>query len=152
MGSRARPGETAPAIFAHDNAIVASEVAAEIVNNARGLVYERIHTLMAAGEDEEVERLKAGPAKRLFDLLESLDDRDPTHIRSTIATWGPLICDDASPRVSNCGITGLDHEESGMPGRRKPTIRQIRQMFRLGLRWPAPMRRTGSPANVNIEK
>lgn len=91
-----RAGETAPAIFAHDDAIVASVVAAEIVNNACSLVYERIHTLMAAGEDEEVERLKAGPAKRLFGLLESLDNRDPTHIQSVIATWGSLIRDEAA--------------------------------------------------------
>lgn len=95
-GEQGQARETMPAIFADDDAIVASEVAAEIVNNARGLVYERIHTLMAVDEDEEVERLKAGPAKRLFDLLESLDHRNQTHVRSTIATWGPLVCDEAA--------------------------------------------------------
>ena len=89
-------GETMTAIFAHDDAIVASDVAAEIVNNVRGLVYERIHKLMAAGKEEKVERLQVGPAKRLFDLLGSLDHRDLAHIQSVIATWGPLLRDEAA--------------------------------------------------------
>lgn len=95
-GEQGQAGETVRTIFAHDDAIVASDVAAEIVNNVRGLVYERIHKLMAAGEDEEVERLKAGPAKRVFDLLESLGHRDVAHIQSVIATWEPLLRDEAA--------------------------------------------------------
>ena len=95
-GEQGQAGETVRTIFAHDDAIVTSDVAAEIVNNARGLVYERIHKLVAAGEEEEVERLKAGPAKCLFDLLGSLDHRDLAHIQSVIATWGPLLRDEAA--------------------------------------------------------
>jgi hypothetical protein len=93
---RDQAGETVPPIYANYDAIVASEVASEIVNRGRGIVYDRIHKLMAAGDEDGVGWLRAGPAKRLFDLLRSIDYRDPAHVQSVIDTWGPLVQDEAA--------------------------------------------------------
>jgi len=91
-----RAGETEPPIYANYDAIIASEVAAEIVNRCRGIVYDRIHKLMAAGDRDGVERLKAGPAMRLHALLETLDYRDQDRVQTVIETWGPLARDEAA--------------------------------------------------------
>src|SRR5215210_4341315 len=93
---RDQAGDQELPIYANYDAIIASEVAAEIVNRGRGIVYNRIHKLMAQGDRDGVERLKAGPAKRLHDLLGSLDYRDQARVQSVIETWGPLVRDEAA--------------------------------------------------------
>ena len=79
----------------HDD-VVRTEVAVEVVNRARALVYARIYMLEEGSEAErqEAERLDA-KARELHDLLESLNYREPGRVEAVIGRWGPLGRDEA---------------------------------------------------------
>lgn len=89
----AQQGET---IYANYDAILASEVAREIVNRGRGIVQDRIYKLEAEGDAEGAQRLRVGPARELFTLLRSIDYREEARVRSVIETWGPRVRDEAA--------------------------------------------------------
>ena len=76
--------------------IVRTEVAMELVNRARALVYARIDELEdgSKAERQEADRLDA-KARELHDLLRSLDYREQGRIEAVIERWGPLVRDEA---------------------------------------------------------
>ena len=86
---------TRPGTGSHDD-VVRTEVAVEVVNRARALVYARIYMLEEGGEAErqEAERLDA-KARELHDLLESLNYREQGRVEAVIGRWGPLVRDEA---------------------------------------------------------
>lgn len=79
----------------HDD-VVRTEVATEVVNRARTLIYARIYTLEKGSDAErqEADRLD-GKARELCDLLRSLNYRDQGLVEAVIGRWGPLVRDEA---------------------------------------------------------
>ena len=75
--------------------IIRTEVAMEVVNHARALVYARIDELEEGSEAErqEASRLDA-KARELHDLLRSLDYREQGRVEAVIERWGPLVRDE----------------------------------------------------------
>ena len=73
-------------------AIVRTEVATELLNSARALIYERIYQLEDGSEADrqEANRLDAKAAD-LYRLLRSLNVQDQAGIDRVIAQWGPLV-------------------------------------------------------------
>lgn len=78
--------------IAHD-AIVRSELAIEIMNQARGLVSERV----AAIEAEDSAGAEAMRARRraLLAVQNSIRVDGPAHVEAVIAEWGPRVKDPA---------------------------------------------------------
>ena len=79
----------------HDD-VVRTEVAMEVVNRARTLVYDRIYTLEKGSDAErqEADRLDV-KARELYGLLRSLNYRDQGRVQAVIGRWGPLVRDEA---------------------------------------------------------
>ena len=79
----------------HDD-VVRTEVATEVINRARALVYARIYTLEdgSDAERQEADRLDA-KARELYGLLRSLNYRDQGRVEAVIGRWGPLVRDEA---------------------------------------------------------
>ena len=85
---------TPGAVVNHDH-VVRSEVAMEVVNRARTLVYARIYALEDTDRKPEAKRLQER-AHELYGLLRSLDYRDQAHVEAVIDRWGFLVRDEAS--------------------------------------------------------
>ena len=77
----------------HDD-VVRTEVAMEVLNRARAIIYARISALEEGSEAErqEADRLDA-KARELNDLLQSLDYREQGRVEAVIGRWGPLVRD-----------------------------------------------------------
>ncbi|QKE93326.1 hypothetical protein HN018_24260 (plasmid) [Lichenicola cladoniae] len=75
--------------------MIQAEVAMELINRARGLLYERIYHLEAggAGDQRAAKKLDA-IAVKLYELLRTIDYREPKRVRAVIARWSPLMRDE----------------------------------------------------------
>lgn len=79
----------------HHAEVIQAEVAMELINRARGLLYERIYHLEAGGAaDQRAAKKLDAIAVKLYELLRAIDYRKPTGVKAVIAQWSPLMRDE----------------------------------------------------------
>jgi hypothetical protein len=76
------------------DAIVRAELAIEIMNQARGLVSERVAAI-EANDPAGAEALRA-KRRELLALQNRIRVGDPAQVEAVIAVWGPRVKDAAS--------------------------------------------------------
>ena len=86
---------TPRAVVNHDD-VIRTEVAMEIVNRARTLVYARIYALEESDGDPEAAKRLEERAHELYDLLRSLHYRHQAHVEAVIERWGSLVRNETS--------------------------------------------------------
>lgn len=79
----------------HHDEVIQAEVAMELINRARGLVYERIYKLEAGNAaDVRAARKLDQTAVKLYQVLRSIDYRQPAKVLALITRWSPLLRDE----------------------------------------------------------
>lgn len=79
----------------HHAEVIQAEVAMELINRARGLVYERIYRLEKGGAaDQRAAKKLDAVVVKLYELLRTIDYREPKRVRAVIAQWSPLMRDE----------------------------------------------------------
>ncbi len=75
------------------DAIVRAELAIKIINQARGLVSERVAAIEA--EDPAGAEVMRARRRSLLAVQNSIRVDDPDHVEAVIAEWGPRVKDPA---------------------------------------------------------
>jgi len=75
------------------DAIVRTEIAIEIINQARAIVTARVYEL--EGSDPDVAQALRARRRELIALQHSIPTDDPEAVETVIRLWGPRVKDEA---------------------------------------------------------
>lgn len=87
------PDTALPGVTTAYERVVEAEVAMEMVNRARTKVQQRIYALEQVDPAEAARLRQVGIV--LYDQLRSIDPDKPAHNATIIASWKPLLQDEA---------------------------------------------------------